>query len=267
MRLTCSVATLIGLVVAPQALAIDDPYMWGLGLKVGTIVVPGKYPITFPNRVDNFNFIEDGEQAGCVENTTGDLTGDADPCQEPKRDLDADLEPRFHTLTPVKSDISLGADLVYYFEKKYRAGAIVQVDLSKRFYDISIMPRFDVILINDQVDVYAGGALGFGFMKFAGEMGQEALKVPYYPLRAEGGALARWDTVAVQFGIFAQTTVPGNQTYTTSDGVDHESVGTAFSLFSYVSAGIEGTLYFGDFKPPKKKKKGKGKGKGGGGKK
>ena len=52
--------------------------------------------------------------------------------------------------------------------------------------------------------------------------------------------MARWDQAAVQLGIFAQSSVPGNQTYTTDTGEVHESVGSAFSFFSYLSVSAFG---------------------------
>ena len=82
------------------------------------------------------------------------------------------------------------------------------------------------------------------------------------------GAIARSDTIGYQLTVYAQSNIPGNQVYTTPEGVEHTNIGTPLAFTSYLAAGIEFSLLIGDFKPPKKKKGGKkGGGKKGGGKK
>jgi len=39
------------LMVATDAHALD-PYMWGIGPRVGTMVIPGRYPLKLPEAVD-----------------------------------------------------------------------------------------------------------------------------------------------------------------------------------------------------------------------
>ena len=59
-----------------------EPYMWGVGVNLGTVVVPGQYPLAFPSKINNYNFIEQGPRAG-DENSN-----------DPNRDLDADGKKR-----------------------------------------------------------------------------------------------------------------------------------------------------------------------------
>lgn len=276
MRTTLAALLVAGLGFAPQAFAIDDPYMWGVGPRIGTMVIPGKYPITFPTSVERFDFLDNGNNATCNPNSNDPdhFFENGDPmCENERRDVDDDGIPRYHTLNEVRGDLNLGGDFVFYLNKGVRFGAMTQVGFGlgegKRWFDISVMPKVDKILLEDQVDIYAGGGIGFGYQKFGGTTSTEKLKIPYFPLRVELGAMARTDTAAFQLGIYGQSSVPGNQVYVTSDGTSHESVGTPLALFSYLSAGLEFTTYFGDFDPPKKdgggKKGGKKGGKGGGG--
>ncbi|RME27699.1 MAG: hypothetical protein D6798_03985, partial [Deltaproteobacteria bacterium] len=260
MRTTTAALALAGVLFAPEALAIDDPYMWGVGPRVGTIVVPGKYPITFPTKVENYNFIDQGKGSGCATGEFFDDRGN-DLCDNEKRDVDPDTgEPLYHTLEQVRTDVNFGGDFVFYLNKQYRVGALGYVGMGKRYLDIAVMPKVDKILLEDQIDVYAGGGIGFGFQRFSGVAGAEKLKVPYFPVRANVGALTRTPNAAFQLGVYAQSSVPGNQSYVSRSGEVYESVGTPLALFSYLSAGIEFTTYFGDFEPPKKKKGGKKKG-------
>ena len=254
-----------GLTLAPQALALDEPYMWGVGPRIGTIVIPGQYPITFPTKVENYNFLDSGPQAGCdpdTATTTGTTTGAE--CDE-KRDLDENGDPLFHDLKPVRTDVNFGADFVFYLNREVRVGALTYVGFAERYLDMAILPKVDAILLEDQIDVYAGGGLGFGYMRFNGNVAPEVLKVPYYPIRGEIGALIRTPSTGFQLGLYAQSSVPGNQSYVKADGELVEGVGSPLSLFSYLSAGLEFSVLFGDFEPPKKKKKKKKKKKGGGG--
>lgn len=243
-----------GLLAASPAEAA--PHMWGAGGHVSTMVIPGRYPITFPNKVDNYNFIDEEEPGG------GDPNSD-----EPKRDLDANGDPLFHGLERVKNDVSFGGDFVYYIDKDNRIGALAQMGVGRRYFDMNIMARYDRVYANaSEFELLVGGALGVGSMRFRGS-GPEKLAVSYFPIRANLGGLYRTDTMAFQLSLFAQSSIPSNQTYTKFDGTVVESVGTAFSLFSYLSSGLEFTFMYGDFKPPRKGKgkggKGKGKGKGG----
>ncbi len=275
MRTSTAALALAGLFLAPEALAIDDPYMWGVGPRVSTIVVPGRYPITFPDKVDNYNFIaDDAENGSCNPNTAGNFPNGDPLCENERRDIDPVTgEPLYHSLERVRGDIEVGGDFTFYLNKDIRVGLMGEVGFGKRWHSIQFLPKVHKVLLEDQIDVYAGGGIGFGYQAFKGVTNTEKLQIPYFPVRVEVGAMARIPTAAFQLGIFAQSSIPGNQTYTTAAGDKYESVGTPLAFASYLSAGIEFTTYFGDFKPPKGggkkggKKGGKGGGKKGGGKK
>lgn len=246
-----------GLLVTTAAHA-DETYMWGVGGHISTFVVPGKYPITFPDQVDKYNFIDEEEEFG----------GDPDS-DEPKRDLDADGDPLFHTLERVKTDVHVGGDFVYYLDGENRIGLSGEVGSGTRYFDMNVMGRYDHVYTSiDEFELLIGGGIGVGAMTFKGTTSPEKLAVSYFPLRAQAAGLYRAKTAAFQLALYGQSNVPSNQTYTKADGTEVDSVGTAFSVFSYLSLGLEFTAMFGDFKPPvNKKKKGKKGGKGGGNKK
>ena len=172
--------------------AIDDPYMWGAGIRVGTIVIPGQYPVTFPTKVENYNFVTEGPNANCPQETSTTGSTVTSPTCDPKRDLDPETgEPLFHTLSPVQNDVSIGGEFNFYLDKQYRVGALGNVGFGQRWLDMSLMPKVDYIFLEDQIDAFVGGGLGFGYQSFAGAGPTERLKVPYYPIRGHIGALAR----------------------------------------------------------------------------
>src|SRR5262245_27351728 len=80
----------------PAMAAGDDdfgPYMWGVGPKLGTSFLPGRYPAFLPPAIANYDFIEDGARAGAAD---GDNKG---------RDLDANGNPRFTSITQTGFDL------------------------------------------------------------------------------------------------------------------------------------------------------------------
>lgn len=242
-----------GLLLSADAQA-DETYMWGLGGHISTFVVPGRYPITFPTKVENYNFIDEELEFG------GDEASD-----EPNRDLDADGDPLVHTLERVKTDVHVGADFAYYLDGENRIGLSGEVGTGTRYLDMNIMGRYDRVYTSfDEFELLLGAGLGVGSMSFKGATSPEKLIVSYFPLRAQAAGLYRTKTSALQLALYGQSNIPSNQTYTKADGTEVESVGTPFAVFSYLSLGLEFSVMFGDFKPPVKKKK---KGKKGGGKK
>lgn len=245
---SAAAALALGLLMTPDAQAAE-PYMLGGGVHLGTFVVPGRYPISFPTQVENYNFIDEEDEFG----------GDPDS-DEPKRDLDPDTDdPLFHTLEKVRTDIRFGGDFVYYLDGENRIGALLDLGFGKSYSDVAFMARYDRVMEKvDEFELLLGAGLGAGSMKFKGASEPEQLAASYFPLRVNAAGLYRAKTMAFQLSLFGQTNIPSNQRYTKMDGTEVESVGTPFAVFSYLSLGLEFTTMFGDFKPPAKKKKDKG---------
>jgi hypothetical protein len=242
--------------MAADALALE-PYMWGVGGRLGTMAVPAKFPLSFPTKISGYNFLDEGPRAGDDKN------------DDPNRDLDADGNPRFSELQKSGFDLQLSADGFYGIDEKNRIGAMAGFTAGK-FTDLFFMLNYDRVLFSDNdssFDVVAGGYVGVGQMSFrAPDNGVEKLRVPHFPIRAHIEADLRNKTQKYGLGIFAGTNVPSNHFYTDLDGNERDDVGSPFNLALYVHAGVELSVQFGDFTPPKKKKKG-GPAKKGGGKK
>jgi len=174
------VVALVGL-VSTDALALD-PYMWGVGPKIGTMVLPGQYPVRFPQAVRN--------------------------------DANADL-------SRVKNDLSLGVDAVYYINGRSRARSFASLGfgLGEPYFDANWNVGYQFVAVTGAMDVLFGGAAGVGTATFHGtELAR--LQMPYYPLRADASALIRDETRGYQATAYFVYNVPGKQTFTGSDGVD-----------------------------------------------
>jgi hypothetical protein len=242
------------LAVSPSAQAEDfGPYMWGAGVQVGTIVVPGRYPYAFPSKVANYDFLDEGPRAG---NENGD---------EPKRDLDGDGDPRFSTLDGAGFDLRLAGTGFYGINRDNRLGASAGFGAGGRYFDTWITINYDRRLWGDSpFDLMAGGRLGYGYARWGGngdELGgeNEAYKMTYFPLQARLAGQFRNKTQMYGLGIFAGTAIPGNTTYLDLDGDPQDSVGGPGNFVLHLQAGLELEVQFGDFTPPKEGKAGKGK--------
>src|SRR5690349_17352202 len=98
-RLSGAMVALLGVTaVSTPARAEDGPYMWGIGPKIGTTFIPGRYPVAFPASIANYDFKDNGPSAGDPDS------------EDPKRDLDADGKPRNSTLVGVGGDFRLGGE-------------------------------------------------------------------------------------------------------------------------------------------------------------
>ncbi len=246
--------------VTTEAHALE-PYMWGVGGRLGTYIIPARYPVSFPTKIANYNFIDEGPRAGDEDS------------DDPKRDLDEDGDPIYTTLQKVGFQGQISVDGMYAIDAENRIGALAGFTTGKGYSDAFFMFNYDRVLLSDDsgFDLVAGGYAGFGTMSFRGRDAdgvktEEKLRVPHFPLRAHIEAQLRNKTQKYGLGLFAGTNVPSNHYFTDQFGQEVDDVGSPFNLALYVYAGLEASVQFGDFTPPKKKKPTKTK-KGGGGKK
>jgi len=240
---------------APPANASDGAYMWAIGPKIGTLAIPGKFPIGFPTKISNYDFLDEGE-----------LAGDPD-AEDDKRDLDQDGNPRVSTLERVRDDLQFAVDGFYGINRDNRigAGAGIGVGLNASYFDYWLTLNYDRVLVTeDQFNVVAGAQAGFGRMAFTGENDNEVLIVPYFPLRVRLQGQIRDNTRMYALGLVAQTGVPSSTLYTDLDGVE-QPIKSPLNFLLYSGIGIEAQIMFGDLTPPKKKGKKKNNGGGGGG--
>jgi hypothetical protein len=254
---------------AADAQAQQGPYMWGVGVKLGTSFIPGQYPIAFPAKIDNYDFIDEDDPSGLGGTTDGDLR---------KRDVDENGEARYSTLQRVGFDGRIGAEGFYGIDPMNRVGAGFGFGLGRDYFDGWFTLNYDRVLSNQGTfALVAGGQVGYGSVRFDGDEDlpggdNEYLQMPYYPLRLRAQGQFTSDTTLLGVGFFGQLAVPARTIYVDLDGVEQPAVGGFGNFLLNPMVGIEVDLQFGDFVPPrpkgaggKGKKAGGGAGGGGGG--
>jgi hypothetical protein len=259
------------LATSSTAMAADyEPFMWGVGGKLGTIVVPGQYPARFPDIITNYNFLDEGPRAG------------RDNGDDPNRDLDQNGDPVFTSLRRVKGDFRIAADGFLAIDGSNRIGATLGLNTGKGMSDYYFTANYDNVLVkSNPFNVVVGASAGFGQMTFKGVDDEETpryangyapeneiLKIPNFPVRGHVEGQFHTDTMMYGVGIFAGTAIPSNMYYTDLQGNVQDAVGGPGNFLYLVNAGLELTVRYGDFTPPKKNKppKNKGGNKGGGNK-
>ena len=148
-------------------------------------------------------------------------------------------------LEKVRADVEFGVNAVYYANESTRIGVSGEAGVAAGYFDMNMLVRYDWIGSSDALHFVTGAAAGFGTMRFSGA-GQSELRVPYYPLRVEAGALIPDHSRAYQGLIYAKYDLPSNHFYTNQAGEDTD-VGTGF----YGTIGVELAVYLGDFSPPR----------------
>lgn len=143
-----------------------------------------------------------------------------------------------------------GVDAVYYINKHGRTGLTLGGGVGTRFTDLHALFKYSYLTQTGAMDFLFGGGAGFGSQTMRGE-DLAQLRVGYFPLRLEGSALVRDGSRGYQATLFGQMNIPSNHFYTNAAGEDVDVRGTPVN---YVSAGIEITVFFGDFTPPKRKR-------------
>jgi hypothetical protein len=223
-----------------------DPYMWGVGARIGTVALPAAYPAIWPTRISKYDVNDDGETD--VGANGNELTTD---------------------LSKVGGDFIFGGAGYYYLNKDSRIGGLAGLDTGKGWTDFNFVAMYEQVLSNgEDLDILAGGGVGVGTQTFKGldntgevDIGKnpEKLLINYFPVRAEIGAMftvnPEW---AIQASAFGQLDIPSNHKWTV-DGKEYDVAGSPLNDFML---GVELTGFYGDFKPPPKKNKGKGGGKG-----
>jgi len=164
-------------VFAPATAQAADTKV-GAGLSVGTMVIPGKYPLKFPNEVSKND-----------DTTIGD----------------------------VKGDVHLGFEGVYYMNESNRVGASGSLGFGSDHFDRSFLLKYGHLINFDAADFVFGGGAGVGKTTFSGDS-DEQLESPYYPLRAEFGPVFRQDFLAEQVLLYTQYNITYDNTYTSADG-------------------------------------------------
>jgi hypothetical protein len=203
--------------MATPALALDT-WMWGIGPRVGTQVLPGRYPMQLPR-----------------------IKGE-----------DKDSGPRADGgVERVQHDLMLGAKGVYYMDRYHRIGFDGGVSFGlgmgegRRFSDGALLLTYDYAVQGRALDVLFGGGIGAGTQGFRGD-DDSTLRVNNFPIRAQVTGLARDHARAYELSLFLQYNLPSRTAYTAADGSQPDVVGGF-----WVTTGVQIAVLFGDFDPPK----------------
>lgn len=221
-----------------SAQAFDEPYVWGVGPRVGTLFIPGRSPAAFPGAIDRYDWVDEGALAG-------DPSSD-----EPERDLDPTGAPRFTSLSRVGADARVGLDLVLGLDPVNRAGFGVGTALGSGYNDYWFTLNYDRVLQEGFLDFIGGFQAGFGYMRYQGDDDDESLSVPYFPLRARVGTQLLDHKRLLGLNLFTQLSVPSSTNYRDLDGVE-QSLGSPLGFALYTAVGIEFEIKFGRFEPVK----------------
>ena len=159
-------------------------------------------------------------------------------------------------LSTTKNDLGIGAHGVLYLQGGQRAASHLTYGSGKNFNSLAFTVEYDQKLTGSNgVAFYTGVGGGFGNITFKAEDGDQELKTATFIARGNLGAWYRDGTRCYELSTFVQLVIPGNQQFTNAAGDTTEVSDGWTVLGGYSHLGIEGTVYFGDFTPPKKKKK------------
>jgi hypothetical protein len=207
---------LLAVAASSPALALET-YMWGIGPRVGTHVLPGKYPILMPK-----------ERGG--DGTTGPRGDDG--------------------IARVQHDLTLGGKGVYYMDRHHRigfdGGAMFGIAMGpgRRSSTWDLVLTYDYAIEGKALDILFGGGIGAGTTGFRGPDDQR-LRLNTFPMRGQITALARDNSRGYELTVFAQYNTPSSSTYTTAAG-DQPRITGGF----WITSGLQISVLFGDFSPP-----------------
>lgn len=176
-----ALALLTAALLAP--LAAEAAPRGGGGLTLGTMVVPGQHPLTFPKQIRN-----------------NDDTG----------------------ISKIRGDAHVGLQGVYYMSDNHRIGATGDLGFGSNYFDRNFLLKYAYIIDLDAAEVVLGGGIGVGKSSFTSET-EERFDAAYYPLRVEAGPMLSQGFLAEQVLLYAQYNIPSGSTYTDAAGVEEDA--------------------------------------------
>jgi hypothetical protein len=210
-------AALVALGLSQPAFALD-PYMWGVGPKLGTNAIPGRFPATFNTTV---------RDDAAISRVGFDLIVGADAY--------------YYTSSRFRMGLTAHGDFGGHFW-----------DIATIAKAHAVIPTGDVDLL-----VGGGLGAGYlRFGGATDTTADAAYSVPYYPFRGEAAVLIRDDTRGYGLTIFAEYKLPSSQRYFNAAGVEVPSADIDGIGF-WGTLGLEGSVLFGDFEPPRPRRRNK----------
>lgn len=209
---------LTALLALSQPAAALDVKWWGVGPTIGTVAIPGEYPIGFPD-----NAKKNGSPM----------------------------------VQKVAGDIDFGVHAVMYPTGNGRIGArgLVGLGLGSPWSSGQLTVEYDhAIVKEDGFQLLLGAGIGAGTERFGGTTDHEDgyLITNYFPLRGQVTALLRDRTRAYELNLFGAYHIAADQTYfANKDAEGTRPTGVGGLAAVYAKLGIEATVFFGDFKSDK----------------
>jgi len=199
-----------------------DP-VWSLGGHLGSMILPGAYPLGFPPKINRYDF--DGDDL--ADDVDGDGIEDAT------------------TLEKVRGDVLFGAEGFYWLNAGARIGLTLDADLGDRFTHLQMLFLVDGTSDTGSLFVVYGGGAGFGKTAIRGEDADERLVIPNFPLRGEVGILIpATDQLGLEARLFGQMNVPSRHAYTDLAGNQQDVGGVPVS---YITLGLQVGAAFGEY--------------------
>lgn len=171
----------VALLAASPAYALDA-WMWGVGPRIGTNIIPGHYPSRFPQAVR-----------------------DVDTLQKFRGDVILGADAVYYVDKHTRALASVGMGLARG---------------DTNYTDYHLLLKYNYVIQTGAMDFLFGGGLGVGTCRFKDDDTRELLKMPYYPFRVEGSAMIRDRSRAYQLTVFLQYAVPSSFSYYDSTGVE-----------------------------------------------
>jgi hypothetical protein len=198
---------LVGVALAPApAWAVDGEDLFGVGVRLGTSFIPGRYPATFPKDID--------------DDTT--------------------------TLDRVGADLRIGIDGFYGIDLKNRVEGGIGTGFGTRYNDLWFTFGYGrVFVLENNFELVGHLETGFGSMKFTGTDEDEELRIPYFPIRARLTGDLLNESQLYGLGVLFGGAIPSRHNYTDPNGDDQE-VKSAVSFGNYFFVGLELQALFGN---------------------
>lgn len=217
-----------------------SPPMWGVGGSIGTLLIPGQFPLSNPR-------------------LKGDATAPGVLLEDNGKTLSEDV------FAGVKGDAVIGARGMVYMNRTWRGSADFQLGFGKDFTSRQFTLEVDKTLVGEgPISAFFGAGIGMGGMTFksagaaddASEVNATIVDSAEYrartfPVRARVGADYRLNKSMFELSLFGQLPLPSTQTLTYEDAsgsAQEADVGVGLNPLQYVQFGVELSGYYGDFK-------------------
>jgi hypothetical protein len=180
---------MISLLLAHSAAFAADPYMYGIGPNIQTIVVPSSFPAYF-----------------------GSDVRDADVLDEVRGDVGLGVKGALY----LDKEQRLGTQVDFGFGSGYRAAGFTLG------YD-------RIVTQGNGVGAFLGGGLGLGSHRFSDDETDTSLRTGTYKIRGQAGAIYRNKVNAFEADIYAILELPNTQTVTDASGDETDVSGGFWS--------------------------------------